>query len=227
MYNKYFYTIITVIVAAVLGGCGTAPKTMSMQDTKSLYGNKLTVVNYKPDPFLPMTNTKGGFAVLGVFAAISEGKTLVKEHSLIDPAISIRNSLTKDLSNTYRITDVNVISKVMPYENDPKKVAALASNEGIVLDVRTFGWGTMYYSFKNKYKVNYAAQARLINAKENRLISADSCLIKEEYSEQSPTYDELMDNGAALLKQKLTNAATECTKKFGDTISVKQTAALP
>lgn len=227
MHTKYVYAILLAITAAVVGGCATAPMTMTEQDSSSLYGSKLTVVYYEPDPFLPMTNTKGAFAVLGVAAAVSEGKTLVKEHNLRDPAISIRNTLTKDLSETYQISDINVISKAMPYESDPENVAALASNEGIVLDVRTFGWGTMSYPFKTKYRVNYVAQARLINAEEKRLISADRCVLNEEFSETSPTYDELMENSAALLKQKLANATTECTRKFSDKMSVRRTAALP
>jgi hypothetical protein len=215
------------VAASVLGGCATAPMTMTEQDTSSLYGNKLTVVYYEPDSFLPMTNTKGAFAVLGVAAAVSEGKTLVKQHGLKDPAIEIKSRLAKDLSDIYQMSDIQVVSETMPYKSDPENVAALASNEGIVLDVRTFGWGTMYYPFKTKYKVNYVAQARLINAKEKREISAERCVINEKYSENSPTYDELMENDAALLKQKLAKATTECTSRFAEKMNVNRTAALP
>ncbi len=227
MHIKYVNLVIPAIIASLAVGCATAPMTMSEQDTSSLYGSKLTAVYYEPDPFLPMTNSKGAFAVLGVAAAVSEGKTLVKEHDIQDPALSIRSTLARDLSETYQISDINVVSESIPYEKDPERVAALASNEGIVLDVRTFGWGTMAYPFKTKYKVNYFAQARLINAKESRLISADRCVINEEYSETSPTYDELMENGAALLKQKLASATTECAKTFSDKMNIKRTAALP
>jgi hypothetical protein len=135
--------------------------------------------------------------------------------------------LAKDLSDIYQMSDIHVVSESMPYESDPENVAALASNEGIVLDVRTFGWGTMYYPFKTKYKVNYVAQARLINANEKRLISADRCVINEKYSENSPTYDELMENDAALLKQRLAKATTECASRFAEKMNVNRTAALP
>ena len=156
--------------------------TMNEQDTSSLHASKLTVIHYEPDPFLPMTNTKGAFAVLGVAAAVSEGSE--------------------------------------------EEVAALTSHDGIILDVRTFGWGTMYYPFKTKYKVNYMAQARLINAREKRLISAERCSINEQYSENSPTYDELMENGAALLKKKLADASAECAARFAEKMGVNRSVAL-
>ncbi|MEN8133618.1 MAG: hypothetical protein ABFS45_26330 [Pseudomonadota bacterium] len=174
-----------------------------------------------------MTNTKGAFAVFGVAAAVSEGKALVEEHKLVDPAINIKASLTKDLSETYQISDITIIDEIRPYESNPEDVAAMASNEGIVLDVRTFGWGTMYYPFKTKYKVNYVAQARLINAKDKRVISSERCLINEAYSEQSPTYDELMENGAELLKKKLAEASSECAVNFAQKIGVSHTASIP
>jgi len=220
---------LTALAAAsiILGGCATTPMTISEQDTSSLYGSKLTVIRYEPDPFLPMTNTKGALAVLGVAAAVSEGKELVEEHKLVDPAINIKTSLAKDLSETYRITDITVIEETRPFESDPEDVAAMASNEGIVLDVRTFGWGTMYYPFKTKYRVNYMAQARLINAKDKRVISAERCLINEAYSENSPTYDDLMENDAALLKTKLTDASSECAGIFARKMGVNHTASTP
>ena len=200
--------------------------TMNEQDTSSLRESKLTVIHYEPDPFLPMTNTKGAFAVLGVAAAVSEGSELVREHNLEDPAIDIKTSLANDLSDTYQISDVTIIREAKPYESNPEEVAALASHNGIVLDVRTFGWGTMYYPFKTKYRVNYMAQARLINAREKRLISAERCTIKEEYSENSPTYDELMENGAALLKKKLADASTECAARFAEKMGANHSVAL-
>ena len=226
MNTSFFQPVILIVSATVLAGCATAPMTMNEQDTSSLHESKLTVIHYEPDPFLPMTNTKGAFAVLGVAAAVSEGSELVREHNLEDPAIDIKTSLANDLSDTYQISDVKILQEAKPYESNPEEVAALASHDGIVLDVRTFGWGTMYYPFKTKYKVNYMAQARLINAREKRLISAERCTIKEEYSENSPTYDELMENGAALLKKKLADASTECAARFAKKMGVNHSVAL-
>jgi hypothetical protein len=173
-----------------------------------------------------MTSTKGAFALVGVAAAVSEGKELVEEHGLEDPAIDITTTLAKDLSGAYQISDIKVISEARPYESNPEEVATIASNDGIVLDVRTFGWGTIYYPFKTKYKVTYMAQARLINAKEKRLISAERCTIDEKYSENSPSYDELMENGAALLKKKLADASTECARQFASKMGINHSAAL-
>ncbi|MFC1771862.1 hypothetical protein ACFL3A_00765 [Pseudomonadota bacterium] len=226
MNTSFFQPVILIVSATVLAGCATAPMTMNEQDTSSLHESKLTVIHYEPDPFLPMTNTKGAFAVLGVAAAVSEGSELVREHNLEDPAIDIKTSLANDLSDTYQISDVKILQEAKPYESNPEEVAALASHDGIVLDVRTFGWGTMYYPFKTKYKVNYMAQARLINAREKRLISAERCTINEEYSENSPTYDELMENGAALLKKKLADASTECAARFAKKMGVNHSVAL-
>lgn len=227
MNARYLHVIILSIAAAVLAGCATAPMTMTEKDSSSLYGNKLTVIHYEPDPFLPMTNTKGAFALIGVAAAVSEGKALVGKHGLQDPAIGIKDTLSNGLSKTYQINNISVIPEAIPYKSKPEDVAALASGEGIVLDVRTFGWGTMYYPFKTKYKVNYAAQARLIDASDKRLISAERCIINEKYSENSPSYDELMENDAALLKKKLAQATAECAGKFASKMGISHTAALP
>jgi hypothetical protein len=214
MHAKSIHVLMGTLSVLALGGCATAPMTLSQQDSSAIEGQKLTVIHYEPDPFLPMTNTKGAFALLGVAAAVSEGKTLVKEKGLSDPAVAITHDLASSLDNRYHFNSVNLLPEARPYQSDPKDVSAMAGNQGVVLDVRTFGWGTQYYPFKTQYKVNYFAQARLINASEGRLVSTERCTINEPYSENAPTYDQLMDNDAALLKQKLAEAETECVKQF-------------
>ncbi len=202
------------VFTLLLGGCATAPMTLSEKDSASLTGGKLTVVQYKPDPFLPMTNTKGMFAVVGVAAAVGEGKKLVSEMQLVDPASTIKTALGRSLADHYSMHELAVIPQVKDYESDPKVVSGMANHQGFVLDVRTFGWGTLYYPFKTQYKVNYFAQARLINARQGRLISTERCIIDEKYSPQAPTYDQLMADNGSLLKQKLEQAAQECIRQF-------------
>ena len=214
MNNKSTYSVVSAVSILVLSGCATAPMTLSEQDSSAIAGQKLTVIHYEPDPFLPMTNTKGAFAVLGVAAAVAEGKTLVKEKGLTDPAIAIKQDLASNLAQRYHFSDVTFVSDTQPYESDPKAVSTMTGNQGVILDVRTFGWGTQYYPFKTQYKVNYFAQARLINASEGRLISTERCVINQPYSETAPTYDQLMANNAALLKQKLAEAKAECVHQF-------------
>ncbi len=226
MFKTVRYLPIVGVLFGFLGGCATAPTHLSDKDSSSLTGGKLTVVQYEPDFFLPMTNTKGMFAVVGVAAAIGEGKKLVKEMQLVDPASTIKTALSQSLAEHYVMDDITVIPQIKDYENDPKAVSAMAGNHGFVLDVRTFGWGTMYYPFKTQYKVNYIAQARLINARQGRLISAESCTINDKYSKQAPTYDQLMANNGALLKTKLNQAAQECIRQFNAKMVGGATAAV-
>jgi hypothetical protein len=201
-------------VLALLGGCATAQKSMLPQDAASITGTKLTAVHYEPDLFLPMTNTKGAFALVGWGAAVSEGKRLIQEHQIADPAVGIKTSLVDRVAVSYGMTDVVVKPEPLPYESDPAQVAALVGGEGVILDVRTWGWGTMYYMFSTQYQVIYRAQARLIDARNGRLISADLCTFDEPKTPESPGYNDLMKNGAALLKQKLKVAAQTCTEQF-------------
>ncbi len=168
------------------------------------------MIHYEPDPFLPTTSAKGAFAVLGVAAAVAEGKTLIKEKGLSDPAVAIKQELASNLAQRYHFSDVTFVPDTQTYESDPKAVSTMAGNQGVVLDLRTFGRGTQYYPFKPQYKVNYFAQARLISASEGRLISTERCVINHPYSETAPTYDQLMANNAALLKQKRAEAKAEC-----------------
>jgi len=226
MEHKIIYPLLGILSTVVISGCATAPMQLTEQDSSSMVGEKLTVIYYEPDPFLPMTNTKGAFALVGVAAAVSEGKKIVEEKGLSDPAIAIKNDLAKKLSETYQISDITMVPDAKPYESDPVAVSSMSENQGIVLDVRTFGWGTMYYPFKTKYKVTYFAQARLINAKENRLISTERCTIDEKYSENSPSYDELMENDATLLKKKLEDASRECVNLFAQKMGISTTANL-
>ncbi len=220
MQRKLFLFLVSVSALTLLGGCATTPVSMSDAGSSKLTSAKLTAVHYKPDPFLPMTNTKGAFALLGVGAAVAEGKRLVTQHELEDPAVAIKQTLASGLASTFNMQNVTVIEEVKPYEGDVEKVSASVNGEGIVLDVRTFGWGTLYYPFSTKYKVTYMAQARLIDARTSDVISAERCIINEKKTDDSPGYDDLMRDNATLLKQKLAQATEQCTQQFAESMGV-------
>ena len=205
-----------VVAALALAGCAQLPpaRPLAIDQAKRLQGQSVARTKAETPSFVAMTAAKGGFAVLGVMAAISEGNELVKTNGVEDPAVKISGALTSSLAEKYHLELKPAAGESI---GEPiEQIVGAAPSADVILDVRTLGWRIGYFPASwGTYYVAYAARARLVDVKTKAVIAESICATpRPEKTEKSPSYDALMGNAARGLKQELTSIADQCVGKF-------------
>lgn len=204
-------TILALIAAIAMSGCASFKQ--QAIDKESLAGIKDQTVTYtareKPD-FSAMTAGKAAFAMVGAIAMITEGNSIISTNNIADPANTIATGLVKELEVAYGVQLITPPTKVST--NDPTQIAlSVKSTARYVIDVQTIYWGFVYFPTDwTHYRVLYTAKARLIDIQTKRSIAEGFCKHKPESNVNAPTYDELITNQAAGLKNNLNLIAQEC-----------------
>ena len=215
-----------LLILAFAVGCAGAIR-MSTADAKALRGSRMQAVHYMPPAFMAMTpgRAAAGGAIGGVVGGIatvamgqSAGKALVRGMLIDDPAAAVKARLARKLAESWGISGVAQIDAPRKTSmRDLDTLAAAAGGADVVLDVRTLGWGFVYFPFNwSHYRVRYAVEARLIRVSEKRIVARARVSYVEKYDDTSkaPLYDELLANNAVLLRAKLAAAAEHCAEKL-------------
>ena len=85
------------------------------------------------------------------------------------------------------------------------------SGSEYLLDVKTFNWMFGYYPDDwSHYRVIYNARMRLIDVTTKKVIAETMCNSTQGDDKNPPTKDDLLNNGAQLLKEYLEKASTAC-----------------
>ncbi|UUZ53425.1 hypothetical protein LP419_32130 [Massilia sp. H-1] len=80
-----------------------------------------------------------------------------------------------------------------------------------MLDVETSKWGLSTFATDwFHYELHYQANARLIDTESGAVVATGVCKDAPDDKAKAPNFDQLMIDNAALLKQKLASAASEC-----------------
>lgn len=208
------FRVIVVLAAAMAGGCVSVEQVpMSASSSEAIKGKELALTERAKPDFSAMTPSRGAFGMIGAAVTISEGNKLIKEHGVEDPAVYIGRTLAADLQGRY---NTRLSPKGAPIASD--EVSDLVKNApgtDLVLDVRTINWSFVYFPTSwGKYRVIYSARMRLVDAKSGRVLAEGGCHRVPEHTDQAPTYDELVANSAARLKQELRTAADFCINEF-------------
>ena len=197
----------TIVLAfASLAACGPT-ETVKIQDSVSLKGKPVLVSLERPDPFLPMTREASMFAVVGVLGAVENGKKQIREFGLVDPSIGIEKSLLPHVINKYglRGTGSTVDFRSSKAPSDFAAWAKKSGHSGVLLDVRTKGWG---YSFVGigfgKYSVGYTGEMTLVDLDAGKILAQHRC---------SKTSDGL-NGGKYYTKEQLTASRGKLLKEW-------------
>ena len=211
--------IILLFVCLSVVGCATTQNvTMSQDSLASLQGKSLTLIHRESPNFVAMTSGKGAFAVAGVGAAVAAGNKLVKENAIADPAMTISQSVAKDLANSHGlILQDRPTAMASP---DLNEIAASASGSDYALDVVTNGWSYMYDGFKfGDYFVGYSSKLRLIDVGSAEVVSSGLCIYDaKKAGKTAVTHDALLANNAAYIKQELNDATNFCIQEFSQNL---------
>lgn len=205
-----------VVVAATLGmaGCVSVQQIpMNASSAEALKDKEIALSERARPDFAATTPGRGAFGMIGAAVTISEGNKLVKEHGIEDPALYIGKSLAADLHGRY---STRLSLKGAPVASD--EVGDLVKNangSALLLDVRTINWSFVYFPTSwGKYRVIYSARLRLVDAKSGKVLAEGSCARVPDQTDNAPSYDELIANSAARLKQELRTAADFCIGEF-------------
>ncbi|HET8801139.1 MAG TPA: hypothetical protein VFN01_08145 [Marinobacter sp.] len=77
---------LVLVAIAMLTGCATTTTPISAENAQKLTGESLVTAKRESPDFVAMTSTKGMFALVGAFTAISAGNELVESNNIEDPA---------------------------------------------------------------------------------------------------------------------------------------------
>ncbi|WP_288131759.1 hypothetical protein [Microbulbifer sp.] len=208
--------IILGLAFAAVGCAGVKTVPLSEESIPMIEGRAISgsFANEKPS-FAAMTAGKGAFGALGAVAMISAGNKLIAENDVEDPAGYIYDALSTELAKEYSLRlleDTRIETSGAKLD----ELAAQVSDSRLLLDVRTTNWNFVYFPTTwNKYKVGYSAVLRLVDTSTKEVLAESMCSkFSHEDSDTAPTYDELVGNNAAQLKQELHAAAEYCVGEF-------------
>ena len=231
---KGMFAALAIVLAAA--GCVSVQEVpMSAASVDAARGRELSVgVRDKPD-FGAMTAGKmAGGALFGALggavagsAMVSAGNEIVAQNAIEDPAEQIGAALSAGLNSKLGAKPVQFRTRLTT--DDAAEVSRAPNGADLVLDVRTIGWGFVYFPTSwSKYRVMYSARARLLDARKGQVLAESGCALPlADNADAAPTYDELLANGASRLKGELQRGADYCAGQFAAKMFSLTLAAAP
>jgi hypothetical protein len=205
---------VIIVFLIMLSACATKHVTISQQTGATLSGKVLQNSKYEKPDFSAMTAGKALFGMIGAASMISAGNDIVEKNLVEDPAIYISEKIGLALSDKYNLPSSQLKPETC-VSDDINTVINTYKQADLILDIETIGWGFLYYPTHWKsYRINYGARLRLIDTQSKKVIAEESCRYLPEYSEDNPSYNDLVDNNAAGLKHELRKAGDYCIEFF-------------
>jgi hypothetical protein len=203
--------LLAVATAAAMSGCASLKnQPIAINTTKELRGQTVAQTKRPTPDFAAMTPGKMGFALVGALLMISEGNSIIANNNVADPADAIASGLMKALESAHGTNPAG--QKIAVKSTAVSDIAAAAGDTArFVIDVQTINWTLVYFSGDwTHYRVVYSAKARLINTLTKATVAEGFCARAPESNIGAPTYDEFIENEAAVLKKELSLVVEEC-----------------
>jgi hypothetical protein len=188
-------------------------------------GQLLSVVTYRKPDFMPTTYGKvASGALLGlvgglVAAAAAPDRDIIEKNAIKDPAEEISRRLSESLASNLKPSATRMITERDPASNDEAKISTATGKAGLILDVQTLVWGFIYLPLDlTHYKLMYTARSRLIDAARGKQLAQAPCTYDDPDTNPRPSYDEMLADNAAKLKDMLKKATDFCAIKMQATL---------
>ena len=211
-----FWITALAAMATLLTAC-TTTQTLPREAAAGLRGQNLLLSTHAPTPFSVQTagnSLWGGLGAIGggIMAANmeSQGAQVARQHKLTDPTPAMAAQLAQALQRQWGMRVVNP-----PLASDSDDAATLAAaargRARYLLSVQTQVWGMTHIS-ATRYTVQYNTRARLIDTQSGQVIAQADCNrpLPTGVNDSDPTYDQMLANDAAILKQLLRQSADDC-----------------
>lgn len=209
----------TILLASGCVSKNTVPmKPAVVQDIKE---KSFTYVK-REYPIKPMVMTPGMAMTMGLGGAIGGalgGAFMASEAYSEDkvyastPSHYINTKLSEVLKKKHNmnLVEVNSISDNSSIDDLVEEYAGV----DYLVDNRDMMWQVIYYPFHFfSYKVRYESKFRFIDVKNRVVVAEGYCEYDPDYSDNSPSYDDLFDNNAEGLKNITRQALDGCVDKY-------------
>lgn len=220
--------IVGLGAALVLAGCVSTKNVKA--DIGALQHNQyrtITVSAREKPSFSAMTAGKAQFGVIGAAAMIAAGNKIIRDNNVADPAVYIGEQLAGVVAANLGVQLAGNSGQIAS-STKPRELAAQYSGSDLLMDVQTVNWQFAYFPLDwNNYRVIYSAKVRLIDTRTRKLLAEGFCVNMPERSEESPSRDQLLDNGAEGLKRELKAAADRCIPQLAWNVLGVDGRALP
>lgn len=201
-----------LLCAAVLTtGCVSVNnRPLADSSAASLSGAEIAQTTRERPSFSAMTAGKAAFGLLGAAAMISAGNAVVTDNDIKDPAGKIGEALVVALAEKHGAKPSD--ARVSATSGKASEIVRDApSSTRFVLDVQTINWSYGYFPTDwNSYRVIYSAKAQLIERSSGTVVAEGFCSRVPEESDDAPSHDALLADGAAVLKRELDLATESC-----------------
>lgn len=197
MYSK----LALLATAAIISGCASVSTSVADKTTLAdLRGQSVGFKVAEPNSFVlstPENNRTFG----RVIVMTSQGKDLVANNGVADPAANIAERISQRLAASYG-----------------SKAVASGTPAALSIEVKTTNWG-MYFSGgdKNVYGVMYTATFELVDTRSGKVVASGYCKPAKGELFSAPR-EQLMGNSAEGLKQGLADASDKCVKYISEQI---------
>ncbi|BDI07427.1 hypothetical protein [Sphaerotilus microaerophilus] len=190
---------------------------MAPASVEQLKGQTATFAKTKPSELAIVTQGKAAIPLgLGIPAMYSEGKEIVDENGVADPAARIRSKLEELLRQQHKMNFVNVDVGIVGDD-----VGAIAASYGpkarYVIEVQTTDWAfaSMLYD-ASTFRLNYVAKARLIDTQSKTVLMQSRCHLRKfnDRNQAGFPYEEMRAQRAERVKTETNAAADDCSKQF-------------
>lgn len=206
---------LLMTLALLLCGCISAPKSaVGTADVSSWRGKTVALTDRPRAGFVAATPAKAMFAMIGAAAAIAAGGSIVKENGIEDPAPRVAREILEAAQQRYGV----VPSSIAPIKidtTDTKALAKAAQGADLLVDVQLTGQTLSYYpTVWNHYWVLEGFVLRVIDVHTGKLLGGGSCVQNSNKDSNPPTYDQILDNHAELLKAMLSKETNACREQL-------------
>jgi hypothetical protein len=207
-------TVIGLLCVVFLAGC-VSTKTAQLESSKAavLRGKAVAVTDRPRAGLVAMTRGYGMLGAIGAGVMIAHGENIIKDNDIQDPAPQINHALVLAAQNQYGIVPVST----PPVHVDTTDVVQLAQAAGgvdVLFDVQETGRQFRYRPLSAGYIVDSAFKFRIIDVHSRTMIAEGFCYQSTKDDPARPSDDDLLANGAAMLKQTLDAQRDQCRSQF-------------
>ena len=229
---------ITVITGIIATGCASSKALKPEQFAQLKTAQHIQAVHGQPPAFRGMTPgrstagivgvTLGGIVGASIVAAVvdagakSEGKQLIADYALDDPAPVVKDRVIAALVEQQALVKFNSISN--PVEDVGANALRKSFPDATVLAFTTDHWGLNH--FGSEYGVVYEASARLVRTGDATELWKVTCgLDGKDFPKVSMA--ELKAENGALLRTRLQKSAELCAEKIVQRMTAVTAGAQP
>ncbi|MAK82374.1 hypothetical protein [Phenylobacterium sp.] len=216
------FQIFAVAATLVLAACATVEDIPLASSTGAgpKPGDAIGFSGSASEVITTMQPANAAFGAIGGLMALQDGKAIVSENQIADPAGPLARQMAAELaqSRSARLADVAIPA------GDKAAVAQAQQAYSHVVFVDTLYWGFVYFATDwAHYNVLYTARLRLFDNAENENVALKTCSWESEKAGRVRyTRSELLANNAQQLKAELAKAADTCADEFRGVLGLPQ-----